>query len=562
MSNWIRNIKEYIMKQIYPLRKHLYNFDNTSLVNITDEVLYYKTVDHIITESYKFDTAQRQKSPIKFLGSYNEGDHEYEKIITDNWLNDDIINDFFTRLKLNSENREYFYCDSYITAESEFKFITSFYREGKNWFDSDVKKIFIPLNIKDGSHWILIVINYDNSKAIANIEIFDSLVSSRESYLKYINYVFTFLQVVYMWFIHTELPCVDKFKLIIHNNIPQQSDAYNCGVFVCRYCYDITNNIPILNENYTPRKITEFRRYLIPYITETDILSRNVIKENTKSKRTFNYNNYRVGDIVWHTGLENFVKINEILKDKGSFVVSDINNSSFVIETTEQHLYRDKIDVIDIEENIVVQRKRKKRDNDEEYKIIEESKGGGEEERKMDIMDIMDIELIPEKEEVIRPIPSSSKTNLGKRKSEQIIDVIDIINVEGEAVKKKKIESILDRILSYKSEDILFIHYIEQYNKNKKTIEFYIMNGLELNDNLVNSLKSTLIKALAFIDKDASGNQVIIKQLEDEINNLYLTKKDGSKQVRKSKNVTKRVSPKLMKLMKAISISKKRVKKS
>ncbi len=53
MSNWIRNIKEYIMKQIYPLRKHLYNFDNTSLVNITDEVLYYKTDTIVGSQTFK-----------------------------------------------------------------------------------------------------------------------------------------------------------------------------------------------------------------------------------------------------------------------------------------------------------------------------------------------------------------------------------------------------------------------------------------------------------------------------------------------------------------------------
>jgi Ulp1 family protease len=188
-----------------------------------------------------------------------------ERLQTDKWLNDDIIDTYYRSLQ-ERDYRSLFFPVHYLinlylkTEKYDFDFVLDFYKteehidQLKNVFEMD--KIFFPV-YKDGNHYSLIVI-YVQQKLI---NYYDSLSTRNAG-----SYGDELMSIIKMWlfdvankfdisgFNFADWTCVTTDK----NTVPQQNGGCDCGIFCIMFTDYLANNLP-LADNVIQKYIPYFR---------------------------------------------------------------------------------------------------------------------------------------------------------------------------------------------------------------------------------------------------------------------------------------------------------------
>lgn len=161
------------------------------------------------------------------------------------WFNDNIINFYFKLLQERYDQTFSFSCFLNTSIENHGQ------ESVRNW-NSNVdifvyKLVFVPINT--GSHWTLIVINFEAKK----IEYFNSYVTTDRTYL---DRFWEYLKAEHRRKRNLEL-IEDGWKLEIRKRIPRQSNSFDCGPFVCRYGLTLCQNKQL---NFTEDTMDAFRK--------------------------------------------------------------------------------------------------------------------------------------------------------------------------------------------------------------------------------------------------------------------------------------------------------------
>ena len=116
-----------------------------------------------------------------------------------------------------------------------------------------LNKIFMPVNV-GGVHWCCAVIDIPQKR----IQFYDSMAGSGTHIL---SALFQYLQDEYQNKKHSPMPHLHEWKLIPGNDpsqqIPQQQNGYDCGVFTCMFADFISRDVPLL---FTQKHINECRK--------------------------------------------------------------------------------------------------------------------------------------------------------------------------------------------------------------------------------------------------------------------------------------------------------------
>ncbi|CAF1117201.1 unnamed protein product, partial [Brachionus calyciflorus] len=140
------------------------------------------------------------------------------------WLNDNIVNFYFNLLKTHSK-KKLFVFDSffyYRLQQNGPKSVLHWYKN-ENIFAYEM--VLVPINVNN-NHWILCSI--DNLKC--TVEVYDSF---QEEYTNLIPNIKAYLNLKYTQYFNLELTFHWVFSYA--NNIPTQTNTYDCGVFMCKF---------------------------------------------------------------------------------------------------------------------------------------------------------------------------------------------------------------------------------------------------------------------------------------------------------------------------------------
>ncbi|NXR58250.1 SENP2 protease, partial [Rhadina sibilatrix] len=171
------------------------------------------------------------------------------------WLNDKIMNFYMSLLVERSKNEGY----PAVYAFNTFfyaKLSSTSYKEVKRWtqgvdiFKHDI--IFVPVHLR--AHWTLLVVDLREK----TIKYFDSLGQKGdhicESILKYLEEESRQKRKIELtaseWTLHS----------MGTQEIPQQNNGSDCGVFVCKFADFISRDKPI---TFTSEHMPSFRRKLV-----------------------------------------------------------------------------------------------------------------------------------------------------------------------------------------------------------------------------------------------------------------------------------------------------------
>ena len=189
-------------------------------------------------------------------------------LIAGQWLNDKVIHYFYRMLANRDEalsaatlgqKRSHFFM-SFIFTKLFDKEATNQYRyqnvecwsenvPGKDIFV--LNKLFFGCNV-NGAHWTCAVVFMQNKK----IQYFDSMSGSGTNY---VQGLFQYLQDEWKAKKGAEMPDLDQWELVYGHegdNIPQQHNGYDCGVFTCMFAYYLSVDRPL---SFNQSHINQFR---------------------------------------------------------------------------------------------------------------------------------------------------------------------------------------------------------------------------------------------------------------------------------------------------------------
>lgn len=184
------------------------------------------------------------------------------------WLNDKVI-DYYAQLIREREKplSERF---GLLTTLTAFQISNGTITEDKSKIimqnmDLESKsRVFMPTNIGN-SHWVLISMNFEEGQ----IELYDSMVKGYEEERHKL------LSVFFKWFERevekSDNPdSLDGFHLQVksNNEIPQQPNGYDCGVFVLRNLELLTKSQKITEESYSEHDIRKMRTEILNAILD------------------------------------------------------------------------------------------------------------------------------------------------------------------------------------------------------------------------------------------------------------------------------------------------------
>ena len=123
-----------------------------------------------------------------------------------------------------------------------------------------LNKLYIPVNVNAGTHWILIMVFFDAKKTIRT---YDAL-GPTETRRSYVEYVFQYLQDEHKRYYKIPMPDLKSWRLrgSAPLSIPMQLNGYNCGVFVCVFVDSLlrgaTHRVPVLDGMIPPAGISAY----------------------------------------------------------------------------------------------------------------------------------------------------------------------------------------------------------------------------------------------------------------------------------------------------------------
>ncbi|NXL63838.1 SENP2 protease, partial [Chordeiles acutipennis] len=180
------------------------------------------------------------------------------------WLNDEIIN-FYMCLLVERSKKE---GNPSVHAFSTFfypKLISDGYRAVRRWTrDVDLFKkdlILVPIHLR--VHWALVVIDVRKK----TIKYFDSMAQKGD---KICEALFQYLQEESREKRNVELTLSEwTLHSMNSNEIPQQRNGSDCGVFMCKYADYISRDKRI---NFTQKNMPYFRRKMVWEIIHQQLL--------------------------------------------------------------------------------------------------------------------------------------------------------------------------------------------------------------------------------------------------------------------------------------------------
>ena len=181
-----------------------------------------------------------------------------------NWLNDEIINYYMQMIVARSQNDQ-------KKFRSVYAFPSFFHNNLMNFGFDNVKRwtkkvdifsqslILIPVNLQ--FHWYLVTIDND-AKAIVY---YDSWGKHHKSVLKMIA---SYLESEHLDKKGSKLD-LGKWRQITAQNIPQQNNGWDCGMFVCKYAEYLSRRAEFTFKQYN---MPYFRRRMVYEISRNKIL--------------------------------------------------------------------------------------------------------------------------------------------------------------------------------------------------------------------------------------------------------------------------------------------------
>ena len=171
------------------------------------------------------------------------------------WLNDEVINYFFSLLKnhsvLENNNKHHFVSTFFykkLTMENKYNY-NNVQRWINKWTNRSIfsfSTIYVPINI-ESVHWALIIVDVDHN----TITYYDSLPAADG-----LHHVENIIQLLTD---HAKITKERKKNWRVSpatNHIPKQENTYDCGIFTCMYAYFNYFGLPM---SFTQSNATEFR---------------------------------------------------------------------------------------------------------------------------------------------------------------------------------------------------------------------------------------------------------------------------------------------------------------
>ena len=181
-----------------------------------------------------------------------------------NWLNDEIINYYMQMIVARSQNDQ-------KKFRSVYAFPSFFHKNLMNFGFDNVKRwtkkvdifsqslILIPVNLQ--FHWYLVTIDNDAKKIVY----YDSWGKHHKSVLEMIA---SYLESEHLDKKGSKLD-LGKWSQITAQNIPQQNNGWDCGMFVCKYAEYLSRRAEFTFKQYN---MPYFRRRMVYEISRNKIL--------------------------------------------------------------------------------------------------------------------------------------------------------------------------------------------------------------------------------------------------------------------------------------------------
>ncbi|RWS31404.1 sentrin-specific protease 1-like protein [Leptotrombidium deliense] len=178
-----------------------------------------------------------------------------------NWLNDEIINEYFTLIEKTFDGVKCLNTFFYKRLKSNG------FQGVKRWtkkFDLfSYSLVLIPLHLQ--VHWTLISISMDDK----SIHYFDSMSTDESvSGQKYLETIRSYLQDEYKDKKGGTLD-VSEWKLVEEKKIPLQLNGSDCGMFCCKYAYYLSKGKPF---SFHQSMMPYFRRRMIYELVTQELL--------------------------------------------------------------------------------------------------------------------------------------------------------------------------------------------------------------------------------------------------------------------------------------------------
>lgn len=166
------------------------------------------------------------------------------------FLNDEVINEYMDLITERSPNTVYAFNTFFYLALSA-KGYSHVSRWTKKIDIFSKKKLFIPVHVED-SHWCLVYVCFPQK----SIKYYDSMGGRNFKCLKLI--------LKYLMLEHDDKKGEDfhpsGWLLMNVKNCPQQSNHWDCGVFVCMFAEYLSRDAPF---NFSQKHMDKFRKQIM-----------------------------------------------------------------------------------------------------------------------------------------------------------------------------------------------------------------------------------------------------------------------------------------------------------
>ena len=155
------------------------------------------------------------------------------------------------------------------------------FKSVENWTnnlinDTNLAKLFIPINI-DNIHWVLIVVDIIQR----SIHYYDSCHAEKDEQIQRLKNIEHFMDD----FETKKRSSEKKFKWSLHLNdgeTPQQKNTYDCGEFICLFCYLISKQQPV---KFDQSIIPSFQSHMAISIVECETYEINHLRRQDTIKK-------------------------------------------------------------------------------------------------------------------------------------------------------------------------------------------------------------------------------------------------------------------------------------
>ena len=187
-----------------------------------------------------------QKSKVNKQLSFNiNKENSFYRLRNKEMYNDEIINSYlFLINQAYNTNNKYYIFNTYFYTNIE-----SSKSRWNNWMKNDdifkKDKLFVPVHDEDETHWYLVVVDFTCKK----IEIIDSMI--KQVYKDGAN-IFTYLMNEnknHYEGKYNDLLRRTQWKFEVNQNVKQQTNIYDCGVFLCKNVEHIIVGEPFISKN-------------------------------------------------------------------------------------------------------------------------------------------------------------------------------------------------------------------------------------------------------------------------------------------------------------------------